>query len=194
MKAICISCDEEKELNLDNFEQHTNTKKKIVFRKKCRVCRGKVHALWKINNKPRDREHQRAWRLANPLISKIAEKTNCANRRARQYSAPGKVTVQQVLKLFQDYYVLCGYCCESATTLDHIAPVSRGGSGYIENLIPACATCNTQKNSNILGVEWFAPIDIDIRFPEFHKIHPRKKFEYRNNETSRASVLQQCRI
>lgn len=33
-----------------------------------------------------------------------------------------------------------------ATTVDHIVPVSRGGTNALENLQPACGPCNRQKS------------------------------------------------
>lgn len=42
---------------------------------------------------------------------------------------------------------LCTYCGEPANTIDHIVPVSRGGTGERDNLTPACARCNTRKNA-----------------------------------------------
>ena len=49
----------------------------------------------------------------------------------------------------------CAYCrCNRATTLDHIKPKSRGGSGLRSNLIPACQCCNHSKGS-ANWLEWF---------------------------------------
>ncbi|MEV5650692.1 HNH endonuclease [Nocardia sp. NPDC052254] len=39
----------------------------------------------------------------------------------------------------------CGYCSGWARTVDHIRPRSRGGPNTWNNLIAACAGCNTRK-------------------------------------------------
>ncbi|WP_433602801.1 HNH endonuclease [Nocardia sp. CA-135953] len=39
----------------------------------------------------------------------------------------------------------CGYCASLARTVDHIRPRSRGGPNTWDNLIAACARCNSSK-------------------------------------------------
>ena len=39
----------------------------------------------------------------------------------------------------------CGYCTNSATTIDHILPRSRGGADSWENLVACCLRCNNVK-------------------------------------------------
>lgn len=45
----------------------------------------------------------------------------------------------------------CAYCGEKLTletrTIDHIVPLSEGGSNYITNFFPACKNCNALKSS-----------------------------------------------
>jgi len=45
----------------------------------------------------------------------------------------------------------CAYCGEKLTletrTIDHIVPLSEGGSNYITNFFPACTHCNALKAS-----------------------------------------------
>lgn len=42
---------------------------------------------------------------------------------------------------------LCAYCGEQeASTIDHMIPKSRGGSGKYKNLIGACLDCNNAKS------------------------------------------------
>lgn len=48
---------------------------------------------------------------------------------------------------------VCTYCPGAATEIDHIWPISRGGSNDPENLTPACGTCNRSKGSKTLA-EW----------------------------------------
>ena len=39
----------------------------------------------------------------------------------------------------------CGYCGRTATTVDHILPVSRGGRNTWLNTVAACDVCNQRK-------------------------------------------------
>jgi len=39
----------------------------------------------------------------------------------------------------------CAYCGKPARSLDHVIPRHKGGLTVIENLIPACLSCNGQK-------------------------------------------------
>jgi hypothetical protein len=50
----------------------------------------------------------------------------------------------------------CRYCAKllgprSALHLDHVIPLSRGGGDDAENLVVACARCNTRKGTRLLG-------------------------------------------
>lgn len=40
----------------------------------------------------------------------------------------------------------CGYCGNTATTIDHILPKSRGGKDTWENLVACCLRCNNIKS------------------------------------------------
>lgn len=41
----------------------------------------------------------------------------------------------------------CIYCGATATTMDHMTPISRGGTSKAENMIPACIPCNSEKGN-----------------------------------------------
>ena len=45
----------------------------------------------------------------------------------------------------------CHYCGARATTVDHLYPVTAGGSSHPGNLVAACAACNGRKGANIQG-------------------------------------------
>jgi 5-methylcytosine-specific restriction endonuclease McrA len=47
----------------------------------------------------------------------------------------------------------CAYCDQRATHLDHVEPLSRGGSDVESNIVPACAGCNLSKGAKTLA-EW----------------------------------------
>lgn len=48
----------------------------------------------------------------------------------------------------------CDYCGATENiSIDHVVPISRGGKHVIENIVPACRTCNSSKGAKLLD-EW----------------------------------------
>lgn len=82
--------------------------------------------------------------------SKIAVKV----RRARSQGAAGSHTQAQWLARVALHGWCCRYCRESLTpatlTMDHAIPLSRGGSEWPANLVPACGSCNSRKQRKTL--------------------------------------------
>jgi 5-methylcytosine-specific restriction endonuclease McrA len=78
-----------------------------------------------------------------------------ANRRRH---APGDgYTLEQENQLLSDYGNRCVYCNKKIDdrrymTLDHVVALSRGGENSIENLVPACLSCNSSKRNKPLLV------------------------------------------
>ena len=69
-------------------------------------------------------------------------------RRARLKNAPvNDHTAAQWLAIKVIYRWSCVYCGKktAALTQDHIIPLSKGGSHTMENIVPACAHCNSKK-------------------------------------------------
>jgi 5-methylcytosine-specific restriction endonuclease McrA len=78
-------------------------------------------------------------------------------KRGRKKNAPGNHTLEQWLDRVTFYGWRCAYCgtlLESETlTQDHRIPLSRGGSEWASNLVPACRSCNSRKH-NTSEREW----------------------------------------
>lgn len=47
----------------------------------------------------------------------------------------------------------CVYCGDAADHVDHVHPISKGGSNNDDNLAAACAHCNISKGGKLLS-EW----------------------------------------
>ena len=55
--------------------------------------------------------------------------------------------------LLEEFDGKCAYCDKSATTWDHVVPISQGGQTSPSNIVPACARCNSSKKNSEL-FEW----------------------------------------
>lgn len=108
----------------------------------CKICKSKIRKNWHQRTKS-DRKIQRNEYLKkNPqILHKIRE-----NRRTREYNAVGNHTLEEWLAKKKEFDNLCGYCkLGKPLTKDHMTPLSRGGTNSIDNIIPACKSCNSAK-------------------------------------------------
>jgi 5-methylcytosine-specific restriction endonuclease McrA len=72
-------------------------------------------------------------------------------RRSKVQDA-GTFTNEQWQERLAEYNYCCAYCYKpfpvNELTVDHMQPISRGGTNTIDNLVPACKSCNSRKNTN----------------------------------------------
>lgn len=75
-------------------------------------------------------------------------------RRARITQVGGSFTLGEWTNLKAQYNWTCPDCLkkepEIKLTIDHIVPVSKGGSNNIENIQPLCGSCNSKKGTKII--------------------------------------------
>jgi len=71
-------------------------------------------------------------------------------RRARELNAEGEYTTEEFTALCEYMGWQCTYCGYKLTPetahADHMIPLSRGGSDYLDNITPACKSCNSKKH------------------------------------------------
>jgi len=69
------------------------------------------------------------------------------NYRARKGKAEGRFTPAEWLARVEEYGGRCAYCgATGPLQADHRIPLSRGGTNRIENILPACNSCNASKH------------------------------------------------
>jgi 5-methylcytosine-specific restriction endonuclease McrA len=72
-------------------------------------------------------------------------------RHARKLGSPATHSRRDFVRLCQERGWRCAYCDKALTpktaTEDHVVPLSRGGSDGIENIAPACISCNASKRA-----------------------------------------------
>jgi hypothetical protein len=99
---------------------------------------------WRLKNKDRVRLKNREWRLNNLHVMRINEQ----NRRSRKKFNGGKLSKGIIEKLYNEQKGLCACCGESLENgyhLDHIIPLTMGGSHSDDNAQLLTPHCNLSK-------------------------------------------------
>lgn len=73
-----------------------------------------------------------------------------ARRYARERNAKGSHSLIEWQLLKIAYENKCAFCGENKKlTKDHVIPLSKGGSDFIENIQPLCKNCNSKKHNKL---------------------------------------------
>ena len=104
----------------------------------------------------------KAWAKAHPARRKDSVRRNSSKRRAQKIvTTVEDISKQSVSNLFESVNGRCVYCGAKADlTLDHVVPLSRGGTHTLENLVGACFSCNSSKGNKLIE-EWLIVVDED---------------------------------
>ena len=99
---------------------------------------------WRQEHAEECAEHARQYHKEHPEVSR----NNVRKRRALKASSDGNFTDEEFQLLCEVFENRCVYCHkELPLTADHMIPLSKGGSDSIENIVPACQSCNSSKGT-----------------------------------------------
>jgi 5-methylcytosine-specific restriction endonuclease McrA len=111
------------------------------------------------------------WHKNNPDKVKAATYAN----RAKRAAAPGSFTSEEWLAKQAEYGYRCAYCwAEGELTVDHVIPVTKSGSHAIDNIVPACGSCNNRKKART-PEQWAKALRSLERLPGLSIFLERKK-------------------
>jgi len=148
-QPACKSCDNARKKEWDKTNPD---KKKAQMRRYQLRHRVKINHMgysWRAKNKEKcvamDRINKARYRTKHP--EKVHE--HHANRRAVIRNAVGRSSPEQIRARIEYYGGKCYMCGDPYKHIDHVIPLSRGGSNWPANLRPACAPCNLRKHNKL---------------------------------------------
>lgn len=127
-------------------------KQKRAYNEANRERMNEQSLAWYRANKEQAAEQHRTWRKANPNRDRVRNQ----RRRIRKLQAEGTHTTEDIQRQYQAQKGRCYWCSAKVGDtyhVDHVIPLSRGGSNWPENLVIACPTCNISKGYK-LPHEW----------------------------------------
>ena len=95
-----------------------------------------------------NRARAAAWYKENPERGKANAKVANHKRRAHVAKVGGKFTKADIRNMYMSQGARCYYCSvsiERVYHIEHMVPISRGGSNWIDNICLACVPCNRMK-------------------------------------------------
>jgi 5-methylcytosine-specific restriction endonuclease McrA len=115
-------------------EYHAQHKEQIAARRRA----------YRLEHPEELRARHARWRKANPE----ACQAHGQRRRALVANAPrNDLTREQWEAIKKHYKYRCVYCGKKMQrlTMEHLTPFSKGGSNTLDNVVPACKSCNSKK-------------------------------------------------
>lgn len=105
-------------------------------------------AAWAAEHREIASARAKAWAIENPSLAR----EHSRNRRARKLAAEGTHTAEDIAALFALQKGKCACCHVSLRKkyhVDHVQPLSKGGSNDKYNLQLLCPTCNIRKHAKL---------------------------------------------
>ena len=99
-------------------------------------------------------------------------------RREKEKKTKGFSDKIESFKIRMEEIGECVFCgSKENITIDHLIPISKGGSNEINNLFPACRSCNSSKNASD-WLEWYRKrecysLEKECKIIELHKTNQK---------------------
>jgi len=101
---------------------------------------------WRNENRERHRENSRQWIADNPERYREIQRHAQIRRRFIKAGLEDHYTKEEWQRLLHKYDCRCVKCGGAENIeVDHVVPLSGGGTNTIDNIQPLCRSCNAQK-------------------------------------------------
>lgn len=123
--------------------EHIEKRKEHLIGQKNPNWKGGVQSLDKTQYHT---DWMRRWRKNNPEKSRFL---SMQSKLKRKTNIVGSYTYKEWRELKERWHNMCPACLRSEPevklSVDHIVPISKGGTNFIWNIQPLCISCNSRK-------------------------------------------------
>lgn len=139
-----------------DYERHAESYKSRAHKHRLENPQKKYedNKRWAILNPEKVRQSRRQWKQNNPLKVVV----HSTLRRARIIDADGWFLTDDINRLYEEQEGRCFYCgitLHKCYEIEHMQPLSRGGSNWPHNLCLSCPQCNYSKGKKTVD-EWYS--------------------------------------
>lgn len=129
-------------VRLLHFPLMSSRSDQAAYHRAWREAHPDYYVKYRAKNREKHKAYFLQWQRDHP--EQIA--TYQSVRRARKAGGGGSHTTEERQEKFAALGGRCYYCgLEGLLTIDHLTPLSRGGTDDINNIVPACKPCNSRK-------------------------------------------------
>lgn len=126
------------------------TKRHITRKKRCNSC----YTKWKRASSPAyvKKEKDRQNRYYSTEKGRESRRSTVRKRRAILANVEATLTKEEWQEILKHFDYKCAYCKSAKKIeMDHVFPISKGGTHTANNVVPACRKCNSSKGNKVLG-------------------------------------------
>ncbi len=154
-----------------NFSEEQRERRRKYEREYGRTEKAKARKK-RYSQSEKAREYSRNYRRSD--VAKSQKSKRQAIRRTRKTQAGGYYTDVEWRKLCEFYDFCCLKCNGKfpfeKLTIDHVKPVSKGGTSFVWNLQPLCRRCNTSKGAKEIDYRRTLPDWIKRDHKTYHQL------------------------
>lgn len=157
-EKLCTKCN--RILSTDMFQK--NASQYDGLRQHCSECRIKSERDYYNANKDLFRLKRKEFREKNLDLVRLYSRIGEQKRRALMNGIISTLTKDEwsaLLEVCDNKCLCCGR--DEKITMDHIIPVSMGGTHTIDNIQPLCSSCNSTKHTQ--AIDYRSPIIAEIQ-------------------------------